>query len=108
MKIRSKRCDGHEKHHAKREAGVADNNIVGFAVAIANVTDSDECNAQANAAVFVAGDDIKAELENESEVNVEVEADDNDNDNAAGEYTPVKNSRKGKVTRERVTLHIKL
>lgn len=85
MKFRSKDCDDRKKHHFKREAGVVDNNIVGFAVAIANVTDSEECNAQANAAVFVAGDDINAELENDSRVDVEVEADE-----GADLYTPVK------------------
>lgn len=77
MKFRSL-CDDHKKH--KKEVGVVDNNIVGFAIAIANVTDSEECNAQANAAVFIAGDDIYAELENETEVEVEVEVDDDDAD----------------------------
>ncbi|HBS61065.1 MAG TPA: hypothetical protein DEA44_17600 [Firmicutes bacterium] len=85
MKLKSKGCSDHKKHNFKREAGVVDNNIVGFAVAIANVTDAEECNAQANAAVFVAGDDIHAELENDSRVDVDVDADED-----GADFTPMK------------------
>jgi hypothetical protein len=65
-----KKDDGYQKEYECCEYGygIYDSNIVGFAVAIANVTDADFCNAQANAAVLVAGDDIDAKFENETQV----------------------------------------
>jgi hypothetical protein len=57
--------DKEKKYGKKCGDGIARSNIVGFAVALANVTDADYSNAQANAAVLVAGDDINAKFEND-------------------------------------------
>jgi hypothetical protein len=91
MKSRSKECkefDDRKKHYPKREVGFVDNIIIGFTVAIANVTDSEQCNGQANAAVLVAGDDINAELENDTRINVNVDAGAGADDGAPDLYTP--------------------
>lgn len=69
MKCKPRDCDDKKKHDWKKEDyGIFDCNIVGFAVALANVVDSHYSNAQANAAVLVAGDDINAKFENHTQV----------------------------------------
>lgn len=66
--------DDKEKKFGKKFGdGIARSNIVGFAVALANVTEAYYSNAQANAAILVAGDDINAKLEND----VQAQGDDN-------------------------------
>jgi hypothetical protein len=62
MDDKAKKCD---KNYG---SGIYNSNVVGFAVALANVTDADHSNAQANAAVLVAGRDIDAEFENETQL----------------------------------------
>ena len=62
--------DGVDLKDGKKQygSGIDCSNIVGFAVALANVTDADQSNAQTNAAFLVAGDDLCAKFENEAQV----------------------------------------
>jgi len=52
-------------------SGIENTNVVSFAVSIANVTDADECTAQSNAAVIVAGGDVDSKQDNKVKIKEE-------------------------------------
>jgi hypothetical protein len=48
------------RKHRPGTGGIIDCNIVGFAISIANNTDTDNCMVQSNAAVITAGGNVNS------------------------------------------------